>query len=716
MESSIASVGGSGDEGSQNFDDGSKPSYKRLTSVQTARLERFIRDCPHPDEVQRRQLAAETGLEPKQIKFWFQNKRTQIKNQHDRADNTALRIENNRIYHENIVMKEALKNILCPSCGGPPYPEGKHEHVIQKMQLENAQLKKEHDKVSALLGKYLEKQISPSDLQQALNPITGSSSQSPTLGNSQNPQIDGSSSCANRSLGKQIVDGGDHLSSKSSSRSEAVETSLMSKVAIDAIDELVRLLRVNDPFWTNNASAQDEKLILNHENYEKVFPRNNHFKGVNMHVEATKDSGIVSINCIQLVEMFLDSDKWANLFPAIITKAETITVLESGSQGNRSGALQLMFEKMHVLSPSVQPREFQFLRYCRQIESGVWVIVDVSYDTFQQKTSSFHSWRYPSGCMIQEMPNGHAMVTWIEHVEVDDKIQPHQLYKDIVHRGIAYGAERWIMELQRICERFACFYVENIPDADSPGVVNSLKGRRSVMNLSHRMLKIFCESLTMSGNLNLPHSNMENNGGVRLSMRKNTDPGQPNGMIVVAATSLWLPLHYMKVFEFFTDEKRRAQWDVLCCGNPAHEVAHISNGIHPRNCISIFQPFIPSESNALILQESFTNPMGSYVVYAPTDVAIMNLAINGEDSSMLPILPSGFVISADGKPKASLGAFNDVHVEVIEGSILTVAFQILESGSDGNDMPNMEYVSAVNTLLASTLRKVKDALNCNNLE
>ncbi|XP_020230831.1 homeobox-leucine zipper protein HDG11 [Cajanus cajan] len=713
MDSSIASVGGSGDEGSQNLNEGRRPSYKRLTSVQTAKLERFIKECPHPDEVQRRHLASEIGLEPKQIKFWFQNKRTQIKNQHERADNTALRVENDRIHSENVLMKEALKNMLCPSCGGPPYPEGKHEHVIQKMQLENAQLKEEHEKVSSLLARYLEKQMSPPELQQGFIPITGSSSHSPTtLGNSQNQET-GESSCPNRSLGKQIMDS-DHLLPNSSG-SEGIENTLMSKVAIDAMDELVRLLRINDPFWTNT-STQDEKFILNHENYEKVFPRTNHFKGVNMHVEATKDSGIVSINCIQLVEMFLDSDKWANLFPTIITKAETIKVLESGLLGNRSGALQLMFEKMHVLSPLVQPREFQFLRYCQQIEEGVWVIVDVSFDSFRQKNSIFHSWRYPSGCMIQEMPNGCSMVTWIEHVEVDDKIQAHQLYKDIVHKGIAYGAERWIMELQRICERFACFYVEKIPNHDSEGVVNSLKGRRSVMNFSHRMIKIFCESLTMSGKLDLPQSNMENNSGVRVSIRKNTDLGQPNGMIVVAATSLWLPLHYMKVFEFFTDDKRRAQWDVLCCGNPTHRVAHISNGIHPHNCISILQPFIPSENNALILQESFTNPMGSYVVYAPTDVATMNLAIKGEDSSVLPILPSGFVISADGEPNATLGAFNDVNIERIGGSLLTVAFQILASSPDGINMPNMESMSAVNTLLTSTILKVKDALNCNNLE
>lgn len=108
--------------------------------------------------------------------------------------------------------------------------------------------------------------------------------------------------------------------------------------------------------------------------------------------------------------------------------------------------------------------------------------------------------------------------------------------------------------------------------------------------------------------------------------------------------------------------------------------------------------------------------MGSYVVYAPTDVASMISAINGEDSSMLPVLPSGFVISADGEPNAALEAFNSSDIERLGGSLLTVAFQILASSPDGINMPNMESVAAVNSLLTSTILKVKDALNCNNLE
>jgi len=76
-----------------------------------------------------------------------------------------------------------------------------------------------------------------------------------------------------------------------------------------------------------------------------------------------------------------------------------------------------MFEQMHVLSPFVQPREFQILRFCQQIEEGL-VIADVSFDSFQQKPSFFQSWKHPSGCLIQELPNGCSMVSNLHITEV----------------------------------------------------------------------------------------------------------------------------------------------------------------------------------------------------------------------------------------------------------------------------------------------------------
>lgn len=40
---------------------------------------RLFKESPHPDEKQRQQLSKQLGLAPRQVKFWFQNRRTQIK-------------------------------------------------------------------------------------------------------------------------------------------------------------------------------------------------------------------------------------------------------------------------------------------------------------------------------------------------------------------------------------------------------------------------------------------------------------------------------------------------------------------------------------------------------------------------------------------------------------------------------------------------------------
>ena len=68
--------------------------------------------------------------------------------QHERADNCALRADNDKIRCENIAIREALKNVICPSCGGPPLNDDSYFND-HKLRLENAHLKEEVNFVSS---------------------------------------------------------------------------------------------------------------------------------------------------------------------------------------------------------------------------------------------------------------------------------------------------------------------------------------------------------------------------------------------------------------------------------------------------------------------------------------------------------------------------------------------------------------------------------------
>jgi homeobox-leucine zipper protein len=83
---------------------------------------------------------------------------------------------------------------------------------------------------------------------------------------------------------------------------------MVSQLAILAMQELIRLVAVNEPFWINLSNIhQDGRYTLDYENYYHVFPKNNHIRVDNISEESSKYSGIVGLDGLQLVEKFLDS-------------------------------------------------------------------------------------------------------------------------------------------------------------------------------------------------------------------------------------------------------------------------------------------------------------------------------------------------------------------------------------------------------------------------
>ncbi|KAJ8769455.1 hypothetical protein K2173_002945 [Erythroxylum novogranatense] len=83
-----------------------KKKYHRHTQHQIQELEAFFKECLHPDEKQRSELSRRLCLENKQIKFWFQNRRTQMKRAWSKPvlDRVGLIIE---IFNAHAHTKEA---------------------------------------------------------------------------------------------------------------------------------------------------------------------------------------------------------------------------------------------------------------------------------------------------------------------------------------------------------------------------------------------------------------------------------------------------------------------------------------------------------------------------------------------------------------------------------------------------------------------------------
>jgi homeobox-leucine zipper protein len=250
-----------------------------------------------------------------------------------------------------------------------------------------------------------------------------------------------------------------------------------------------------------------------------------------------------------------------------------------------------------------------------------------------------------------------------------------------------------------------------------------------MLKLAQRMTNNFCAGVSASTVHTWTTLSGTGEDDVRVMTRKSVDnPGEPHGIVLSAATSMWLPVAPQRVFEFLRDERLRSEWDILSNGGLVAEMAHIAKGQDPGNSVSLLRvnPLNSSQSNMLILQESCTDVSGALVIYAPVDIPAMNLVLRGGDPAYVALLPSGFAILPDGPENrramlvppsqhdsCSSGQLTDPspHTTTTGGSLLTVAFQILVSTVPSAKL-SLESVATVNNLISSTVQRIKAALHC----
>ncbi|KAA8515478.1 hypothetical protein F0562_018911 [Nyssa sinensis] len=670
-----------------------KKQYHRHTQHQIQEMEAFFKECPHPDDKQRKDLGRRLGLEPLQVKFWFQNKRTQMKAQHERHENSQLRADNEKLRAENIRYKEALSSATCPNCGGPA-AIGEMSFDEQHLRIENTRLREEIDRISGIAAKYVGK---PLLSYPHLSPHGPSRSLDLGVGNF--------GLQSGMAMVGDMYGAGDLL--RSVSGPTEADKPMIIELAVAAMEELIRMAQAGEPLWIPSADNSTE--ILSEDEYLRTFPRGIGPKPLGLKSEASRESAVVIMNHINLVEILMDVNQWSTVFAGIVSRAMTLEVLSTGVAGNYNGALQVMTAEFQVPSPLVPTRENYFVRYCKQHADGTWAVVDVSLDNLRPSSIS-RCRRRPSGCFIQELPNGYSKVIWVEHVEMDDRAV-HNIYRLLVNSSLAFGAKRWVAMLDRQCERLASAMANNIPAGDV-GVITTSDGRRSMLKLAERMVMSFCTGVGASTAHTWTTLSGSGADDVRVMTRKSMDdPGRPPGIVLSAATSFWIPVPPKRIFDFLRDENSRSEWDILSNGGLVQEMAHIANGRDPGNCVSLLRvnSANSSQSNMLILQESCTDATGSYVIYAPVDIVAMNVVLSGGDPDYVALLPSGFAILPDG-PGHHGGGILEVGSG---GSLLTVAFQILVDSVPTAKL-SLGSVATVNSLIKCTVERIKGAVVCEN--
>ncbi|KAJ3692575.1 hypothetical protein LUZ60_011670 [Juncus effusus] len=651
-----------------------RKNYHRHTAEQIRVMEALFKDSPHPDEKQRQQLSKQLGLSARQVKFWFQNRRTQIKAIQERHENSLLKSEMDKLREENRTMRETIKKSCCPNCG---FTTSTKDTLItteeQQLRIENASLKAEIEKLRFAQEKFVEGTVSP--IYNFVHKNSSAPNNYPCLFGLDKTKI------------QEIVD--------------------------SALDELIRMAYSEEPLWIK--SVETGRDILNYDEYLRKFSRDaRKDRLLWQSVEVSRGSGIVFLDLNHLVHAFMDVKQWKELFPCMVANAANQDVIYTGDSQSKDGAIQLMFAELQMPTPMVPTREFYFIRYSKKISPEKWAILDVSVDKIEKSidVSLVKFRKNPSGCIIEDQANGHCKVIWVEHTECQ-KSTISTLYRSIVLNGQAFGARHWMATLQQQCERVVFSMATNVPTKDSNGV-STLAGRKSMLKLAHRMTSSFANCIAGSQYKSWQKM-MKGNEEIRFMSRKNiNEPGEPEGLIVCAVLSTALHVSPMVLFEFLRDESRRFEWDIMSCGGPIQTIVNLSKGQDRGNSVTVHLP-ISSEKIKCIIQDSSTNAYESVIVYSHVDSDDLQSVINGCESSNIALLPSGFAILPDGldsKPYVITSERNEIERSGFEGgSLLTVGFQILANQSPVVNL-SAESIETVTNLVSCTLHNIKRALQC----
>ncbi|KAI3671573.1 hypothetical protein L1987_87312 [Smallanthus sonchifolius] len=251
-----------------------RKKHHRHTAEQIREMEALFKESPHPDENQRQQLSKRLGLHPRQVKFWFQNRRTQIKAIQERHENSLLKSELDKLRDENKLLRETIKKGTCTKCGvGSSSKDTAVYTDEQQLRVENVKLKAQvvHLSIEMLtsIGKY----------PQGTSPTNSCSA------------------------------GNDHENKSSLDLCSGVfglEKSRIMEIANFAMEELVKMANAGEPLWVE--SFERGREILNYDVYLNKFSTVDSSNNQRLRfIEASRDSGVVFSDLPWLVRSFMDA-------------------------------------------------------------------------------------------------------------------------------------------------------------------------------------------------------------------------------------------------------------------------------------------------------------------------------------------------------------------------------------------------------------------------
>ncbi|KAJ1285769.1 hypothetical protein BS78_03G302200 [Paspalum vaginatum] len=633
--------------------DGSQPKKKtlhRLTSRQSEILEGFFSICAHPDELQRRHLSETTGLGLNQVKFWFQNKRTHVKNLSGKQENYRLKAENQMLTQELDRVKQAQSNAPCPRCTNDP------GHNLLLTELERL---KAHNQI----------------LQQELMQIrTGN--EIPTA--------------------MRSPSGAFHVDSSSENVFAAqYDRHMLTEIAKNAVQELVYLAESNGPLWLAFPGGSFE--ALNTMAYAQTFPGQISAGTMGLKPEATRANAVVMLDAKSIVGYLMDPDSYGTFFPGLMSSTTTTKLFNwpTAREAGFDGAMQLITTELVFPSPLVPARKCSFMRYCEKLEHGAMAVVDVSLE------DGGNCRKLPSGVLIQPIRQNSCKVIAIEHVLVDGT-GTHGIFQPCLG-GLLFGARRWVMSMARQCAR-----LRDVFHATNYSLNVTSTGRKNVMKLADSLLDNYAASIAAipaDGWIVQCGEGIE--GDVRIAYRKNNDS---NTAIVSASASLQLPLPMRRAFDILKNHLLRAKWDVLVSGGSVKEEVRVASGVGTEDFVSILHVKHGTGANKntmMVLQNISYDASGSFMVYSSVDKTLLDMIMSpaGDGASCnVSLFPAGFSIVPLVDPAQCGSALGEAG-----GIVITVGFQILMKLARGTGLCPRSVSSAIK-IMADNISNVKDTL------